>query len=188
MHFSVHEGTAFEDINGHKHIKTPTKKDQITKQVKFLLLALVVALMGFSLASCGDDNDEPSGGSIVGTWEGNYLHGFESTNGQDGIFESSKGYIKFNDDNTYISVSDIIYTDEWVQIFGGDKYEIEIEHGSYEISGNIITITKLADPEVPSLSLPFPFSVKGNKLTLVALGESFTFTRVSDSRINKYLN
>ena len=30
------------------------------KQVKFLLLALVVALMGISLTACGDDNDEPT--------------------------------------------------------------------------------------------------------------------------------
>ena len=69
-----------------------------------------------------------------------YLHWFESTNGQDGIFESSKGYIKFNDDNTYISVSDIIYTDEWVEIYGAQKHEIEIERGSYKISGNTITL------------------------------------------------
>lgn len=153
------------------------------KQVKFLLLALVVALMGISLTACGDDNDEPGGGSIVGTLEGDYLHGFESTNGQDGIFESSKGYIKFNDDNTYISVSDIIYTDEWVQTIGGDKYEIEIEHGTYKISGNTITIT-----DSDQTYSPATFSVKGNKLTIVTLGLTFTFTRVSDSVINKYLN
>ena len=82
------------------------------KQIKILFFTLAVALMGISLTACGDDNNEPSGGSIVGTWEGDYLHWFDSANGQDGFFESSKGYIKFNDDNTYISVSDIVYTDE----------------------------------------------------------------------------
>lgn len=149
----------------------------------YLYMALLMAVINLSLTACGDDNDEPGGGSIVGTWEGDYLHGFESTNGQDGIFESSKGYIKFNDDNTYISVSDIIYTDEWVQTFGGDKYEIEIEHGSYKISGNTITLKDSQQTYSPAT-----FSVKGNKLTIVALGLTFTFTRVSDSVINKYLN
>ena len=153
------------------------------KQIKILFFTLAVALMGISLTACGDDNDEPGGGSIVGTWEGDFLHWFESTNGQDGFYESSKGYIKFNDDNTYISVSDIVYTDEWVEIYGVDKHEIEIEHGSYKISGNTIT---LADSD--QTYSPVTFSVKGNKLTIVTLGLTFTFTRVSDSVINKYLN
>lgn len=153
------------------------------KQIKILFFTLAVALMGISLTACGDDNNEPSGGSIVGTWEGDYLHWFDSANGQDGFFESSKGYIKFNDDNTYISVSDIVYTDEWVEIYGAQKHEVEIERGTYKISGNTITLT-----DSDQTYSPATFGVKGNKLTIVALGLTFTFTRVSDSVINKYLN
>ncbi len=155
----------------------------MNQALKNLFCVALLAAMTVSLTACGDDNDEPSGGSIVGTWEGDYLNWFESTNGQDGIFESSNGYIKFNDDNTYISVSDNIYTDEWVEIYGAQKHEIEIEHGTYKISGNTITIT-----DSDQTYLPATFSVKGNKLTIVALGLTFTFTRVSDSVINKYLN
>lgn len=156
------------------------------KQIKTLFLLLVVTLMSISLTACGDDNDEPGGGDIVGTWEADYIDWFVG-NGQSGVLESqSKVYIRFYDDNTYISISDFVYSDEWVEIFGVEKHEIEIDRGTYKITGNTISIQSTTDPE--STSMPATFNVKGNKMTLIALGLTLTFTRISDSVINKYLN
>ena len=67
----------------------------------YLFAAMLMALMGLSLTACGDDNDEPNnGGDIVGTWDGEFFHWFEATDYNDGIYESSKGYTRFYDDNT----------------------------------------------------------------------------------------
>ena len=153
---------------------------------KYLLSfgALVLAVMGMTFASCGDDNDEPyASGSIVGTWELDD-HWFDSTGNYEGFYESSKGYTKFNKDNTYVSVSDLVLTDEWAEISGEQKHQIEIDRGTYSISGNKCTMNSYTEGE----SLPFTFEVKGDKIKVIALGLTFTFTRVSDSVINKYLD
>ena len=155
---------------------------------KYLLLfgAIVLALMGITLTACGDDNDEPGGGDIVGTWEAD-TPWLSSPGGlYEDFYESIKTYTKFNTNNTYVSVSDMILTDEWVELTGEDKHQIEIDRGTYTISGNNLT-TKSDDDETET-SLSCTYSIKGNKMTVKALGMTFTFTRVSDSMINQYLH
>ena len=39
------------------------------KKQLFLLAAMLLVVISVSLTTCGDDNDEPSGDDIVGTWE-----------------------------------------------------------------------------------------------------------------------
>ena len=44
------------------------KTNDLWKKYYYLLLALMMAVMSVGLTACGDDNDEPEGGDIVGTW------------------------------------------------------------------------------------------------------------------------
>ena len=155
------------------------------KKHLFLFGAIVLAVMGMTLTSCGDDNDEPGGGDIVGTWEAD-TPWLSSPGGlYDEFYDYIKTYTKFNKDNTYVSVTDMILTDEWVELTGEDKHQIEIDRGSYTISGNNLTTRSYYDET--ETSLPCTYSIKGNKMTVKTLGMTFTFTRVSDSMIEQYL-
>lgn len=157
------------------------------KKTFYLLLAtMLLAVTGMTLTACGDDNDEPSGGDIVGTWESD-TPWLSSPGGlYENFYESIKTYTKFNQNNTYVSVSDMILTDEWAELTGEDKHQIEIDRGTYTISGNNLT-TQSYDDETET-SLPCIYSIKGNKMTVKTLGMTFTFTRVSDSLIDQYLH
>lgn len=83
------------------------------KQFKFLFLALAVALMGMTLASCGDDKDEPSGsgGSIVGTWEYDLSKQMLEEMGE--MYKSGEQLIQFRSDGTMITVNAYVYSDAW---------------------------------------------------------------------------
>ena len=120
-------------------------------------MALLMAVMNLSLTACGDDNDEPSGGDIVGTWECDIS------------------------DGSMVTVSAYILTDAWAQITG-DTEEVEIEYDTWRISDDKI---------ISGNGETVKFKLKGNKLTLTPTSGiiiPLTFTRVSDSRINRYLN
>ena len=167
---------SFEDTN---ILKLQLKKITIMKQFKFLFLALAVTLMGFSLASCGDDNDEPGGGSIVGTWECDISRTLIDEMGD--IYKSGDELIQFRSDGTMVTVTASVLTDAWAQ-FTGETEEVEVEYDTWRISGDKI---------ISSDGETVKFKLQGNQLTLTPTSGiiiPITFTRVSDSRINKYLN
>ncbi len=166
---------SFEDTN---ILKVQLKKDQIMKQLKFLFL-LAVALMGISLTACGDDNDEPSGGDIVGTWECDISRTLIDE--MSDMYKSGDQLIQFRSDGSMVTVSAYILTDAWAQITG-DTEEVEIEYDTWRISDDKI---------ISGNGETVKFKLKGNKLTLTPTSGiiiPLTFTRVSDSRINRYLN
>ena len=149
------------------------------KQIKILFFTLAVALMGISLTACGDDNNEPSGGSIVGTWECDISRTLIDE--MSDIYKSGDELIQFRSDGTMVTVDAYVLTDAWAQYTGEDE-DVEVEYDTYRISGDKIIS---GDGETVK------FKLQGNKLTLTPTSGiilPLTFTRVSDSRINKYLN
>lgn len=149
------------------------------KQLKFLFL-LAVALMGISLTACGDDKDEPGGGGdIVGTWECDISRTLIDE--MSDMYKSGDQLIQFRSDGTMMTVNAYVLTDAWAQ-FTGETEEVEVEYDTWRISGDKI---------ISSDGETVKFKLQGNQLTLTPTSGiiiPITFTRVSDSRINKYLN
>ena len=150
------------------------------KKQLFLLAAMLLAVMSISLTACGDDNDEPgSGGDIVGTWECDISRTLIDE--MSDMYKSGDQLIQFRSDGTMVTVMAYVLTDTWVAITG-ERDDIEVEYGTYRISGD-----KLISGDGETVK----FKLQGNKLTLTPTSGiilPLTFTRVSDSVINKYLN
>lgn len=145
----------------------------------YLFATTLLAVMSVTLMSCGDDNDEPSGGNIVGTWESD-LSKF-AVEELDEFYEGGEQLMQFRSDGTMTNVTLKIFKDKWVEAMGG-KEEFEITHDTWHIDGNKVITSKVGTYE---------YKVKGNKLTLTPTSGIIipvTFTRVSDSRIEKYLH
>ncbi len=150
------------------------------KKQLFLLVAMLLAVMSISLTACGDDNDEPgSGGDIVGTWECDISRTLIDE--MSDMYKSGDQLIQFRSDGTMVTVMAYVLTDTWAAITG-ERDDIEVEYGTYRISGD-----KLISGDGETVK----FKLQGNKLTLTPTSGiilPLTFTRVSDSVINKYLN
>lgn len=154
------------------------------KKYYYYLVAMMMAVMTFGLTACGDDNDEPDGGDIVGTW-------FCDTNqkiidAMDEIYSGGESICQFKADGTYVAVDVSYYTEEWAQ-YEEENPEIYIERGTYRLSGDRLYM----DPYDDNLyKLDYECKIKGNKMTLTlteGIVISMKFTRVSDSQIEKYL-
>ena len=65
--------------------------------------------------------------------------------------------------------------------------EVEVEHGTYTVSGNKMTVTYSEDGV--TINEKFTFEVNGNKLTLTSdeLPVAVIYDRVKDSVIEPYL-
>ena len=146
-------------------------------------------MMAAGLTACGNDsNDEPEGGDIVGTWSNDL--GQEIINVMDDIYSSGEDLIQFRNDGTYVEVSVLHFTKDWADLFADDEDfknpEIEIERGTYTVSGDKLTLYHSdGGKDVCTVS------IKGKSMTVtttIGLIISGTFTKVSDSVINKYLN
>lgn len=150
------------------------------KKQLFLLAAMLLAVISVSLTACGDDNDEPgSGGDIVGTWECDISRTLIDE--MSDMYKSGDQLIQFRSDGTMVTVMAYVLTDTWAAITG-ERDDIEVEYGTYRISGD-----KLISGDGETVK----FKLQGNKLTLTPTSGiilPLTFTRVSDSVINKYLN
>ena len=97
------------------------------------------------------------------------------------MYKSGDELIQFRADGSMVTVSAYILTDAWAQITG-DTEEVEIEYDTWRISDDKI---------ISGNGETVKFKLKGNKLTLTPTSGiiiPLTFTRVSDSRINRYLN
>lgn len=145
-----------------------------------ILTAVILAALTMSLIACGDDNDEPgSGGDIVGTWECDISRTLIDE--MSDMYKSGDQLIQFRSDGTMVTVMAYVLTDTWAAITG-ERDDIEVEYGTYRISGD-----KLISGDGETVK----FKLQGNKLTLTPTSGiilPLTFTRVSDSVINKYLN
>ena len=151
------------------------------KQIlKTLFCVALLTAMTVSLTACGDDNDEPSGGDgIIGTWECDISRTLIDEMGD--IYKSGDELIQFRSDGTMVTVTAMVFTEAWAEIAGMDE-DVEIDYDTWRISGDKIIS---GDGETVK------FKVKGNQLTLTPTSGviiPITFTRVSDSRINKYLD
>ena len=139
------------------------------KKFYLFLSVMLLTLVSVGFVSCGDDKDEPKSADIVGTWQVKAI-------AEDG--ESVEDLVQFTKDGKWNSV----------EIYEGEAgVEIEVDHGTYTVSGNKITVTFKEDGV--TVNEKFTYEVKSDKLTLTS--EDFpvavTYVRVKDSVIERYL-
>ncbi len=140
------------------------------KKLHFFLSVMLLTLVSVGFTSCGDDKDEPKSADIVGTWQVQAVD-------EDGA--SYESLVQFTKSGKWNSVD--IYTDEV-------GVQVEVDQGTYTISGNKVTVTYTEDGK--SVSESFTYEVKNNKLmiTYQDFPVAVTFVRVKDSVIEQYLN
>ena len=139
------------------------------KKFYMFLSVMLLTLVSVGFVSCGDDKDEPKSADIVGTWQVKAI-------AEDG--ESVENLVQFTKDGKWNSV----------EIYEGEAgVEVEVDHGTYTVSGNKITVTFKEDGV--TVSEKFTYEVKSDKLILTS--EDFpvavTYVRVKDSVIERYL-
>ena len=159
------------------------------KYLSFMAFAMI-AVFSTTLVSCGDDEEEIEGnGSIIGTWKGDLKLDDIPTDLHPDYYEEYHcyDYYQFKDDGTFISaiVEITKYTKYAKETFGEkDETEVEIERGTYKISGNKITMTSNGETDSGE------FKVSGNKLIFTSTSGiivSVTYSKVKDSELNQYL-
>ena len=123
---------------------------QLKKVSKFFVVAAVIAMLALGLVGCG------GGGDIVGTWE-MYLP--EEDAAMLAMLGMEMSLTKEFNRNGNVTVS--------MDMFGIS----ESETGTWETSGNILTISVDGDSD------DFTFSISGNTLTLENDGDSVDFVR-----------
>ena len=130
---------------------------------------MFLALVSVSVTSCGDDKDEPVNSDIVGTWQVKCID-------EDG--EAYENLVQFTQNGKWHSVE--IY-------YEFDETDVDVEHGTYSVSGNKVIVTYTDDGH--SISQTFNYEVKGDKLMLSHLDYPVvvTYIRVNDSVIERYL-
>ena len=145
-----------------------------------VMLAMMIAALSFT--ACGgddDDNTNNSGGNVIGTWEcdaqkeiGIELEGTSSTH-----------YFQFKADGSMIAVDVNSYDRSvWGEYTPDD--DIIVERGTWKTADGKLYLTTNSETDIVL------YSVSGNKLTLTStsgLIAKITYTRVSDSTIDKYL-
>lgn len=139
------------------------------KKFYMFLSVMLLTLVSVGFVSCGDDKDEPKSADIVGTWQVKAI-------AEDG--ESVEDLVQFTKDGKWNSV----------EIYEGEAgVEIEVDHGTYTVSGNKITVTFKEDGV--TVNEKFTYEVKSDKLTLTSdeFPVAVTYVRVKDSVIERYL-
>ena len=150
----------------------------------------LVAVVSLAFVACGDDKDEPGGsGKLEGTWMG------ELTGSDGGFPVEDKSYVQFKSNGTFASVSIIKYLEDFADYEKGDT-EIDISKGTWRVDGEYLytTLTETTSEDMKGdigKTEVDIYKVKGNKLTVtttISAIVSFTYDRVSDSEIEKYLH
>ena len=138
------------------------------KKFSYFLSVMLLTLVSFGVTSCGDDKDEPKSSDLVGTWQ------FKAVT-EDASIEN---LVQFTKDGKWNSVE--IVTDEI-------GVSVEVEKGTYTVSGNKINVSYTEDGKTVTESVTF--EVKSNKLMLTYedMPVAITFDRVKDSVIQPYL-
>lgn len=154
------------------------------KKYLTMMVAVMLVTMSLGLSACGDDKDEPKGTNakdLIGTWESDIVR--DGVDAMEFFYESGESLIQFRNDGTMVSVNVYVLKDEYV--FDGKKEDIEVEYGTWRVEGD-----KIYREGEDGAEEVMTFKVKGNDLTLTTTSgiiASLTFTKVPDSRINKYL-
>lgn len=138
----------------------------------FLLCGIIMAL---GLVSCSNDDEPKNNGtsgntsSFVGTWE-------MTTSGVLGDGEGNT-YMQIASDHTFILVNDYGYDD------------VEVSYGTWKNTNDTFTLNyKIfhgADPMVPTVTYMIE-SMSSKSFVLSLSFQNFTFTKVSDSVMDKY--
>src|SRR5574344_1068947 len=145
------------------------------KKYLFMTLA-VVAVTSLFLVSCSssDDNNSVGGGNIVGTWK------WDSFNSDETEEFFGEQYVQFKSDGTFIEVD--------IGGSGSDKGKVEIMRGQWEKTDNIITIRTIDASSANNPTTQTEISkLTETDLTIITLGITMSYKRVSDSDIEKYL-
>lgn len=139
------------------------------KKLYLFLSVMLLTLVSVGFTSCGDDKDEPKGSDLIGTWQ------LKAVDEDGAAYES---LVQFTKNGVWNSVD--IYTDEV-------GVQVDVERGTYTVSGNRITVSYTEDGQTFSES--FAFEVKGDKLMLTYddFPVAVTLVRVKDSVIEQYL-
>lgn len=139
------------------------------KKLYYFLAVMLLALVSVGVTSCGDDDDEPKSSDLVGTWQ------LKAIDEDGATYES---LVQFTKNGKWNSVD--IYTDEV-------GVQVEVEQGTYTVSGNRITVSYTEDGQ--TLNESFTYEVKGDKLMLTYddYPVAVTLIRVKDSVIEQYL-
>lgn len=151
-----------------------------------ILTAVILAVLTMSLTACGDDNDEPENTNpkaLIGTWESVLAQ--DLIEAMDGIWESGEQLFQFRSDGTAISVNYYVLSDYMAEL-EGHKEETDIQYCTWEAKGDMIYVV-----DEDGYTNQYKYTIKGDKLTLTltkGIEIPVTFKRVSDSRINKYLD
>ena len=140
----------------------------MTKYLKLLLVALF-ATMTLSLASCKDDNDEPEGGDLVGTWMADQQ-------------PANIEYLQFksNGDFAKIDVPGEMWDDPDLKPIAP---ETEVMKGKWTRNGDIINIV-YDDGVKTSCKIE---KITSKQLHVIVLGIKGVYERVPDSTVDKYL-
>ena len=139
------------------------------KKFYLFLSVMMLTLVSVSFVSCGDDKDEPKSSDLVGTWQ------LKAIDEDGAVFET---LVQFTKNGQWNSVE--IYND-------GTEIDIDVERGTYTVSGNKINVTYTEDGH--SVTETMTYEVKGDKLmlTYADFPVAVTFVRVKDSVIEDYL-
>ena len=139
------------------------------KNLYYFLAVMLLSLVSVGFVSCGDDKDEPKSSDLVGTWQ------LKAIDEDGGAYES---LVQFTKSGQWNSVE--IYNDD-------SEIDIDVERGTYTVSGNRITVNYTEDGKTYTESMTF--EVKGDKLMLTYddFPVAVTFVRVKDSVIEEYL-
>ena len=139
------------------------------KKFYLFLSVMLLTLVSVGFVSCGDDKDEPKSSDLVGTWQ------LKAIDEDGAVFET---LVQFTKNGQWNSVE--IYND-------GTEIDIDVERGTYTVSGNKINVTYTEDGH--SVTETMTYEVKGDKLmlTYADFPVAVTFVRVKDSVIEQYL-
>lgn len=139
------------------------------KKFYLFLSVMLLTLVSISFTSCGDDKDEPKNSDLVGTWQ---LKAVD----EDGV--TIETLLQFTKDGKWNSVD--IYTED------GDV-EIEVDRGTYTVSGNKINVTYTDDGQSVTETMTYEVTKDKLMLSYADIPVSIIFVRVKDSVIEKYL-
>lgn len=118
--------------------------------LKYLPVTLLVTIMAIGLATCKDDDDEPTQGndqSIVGTWRADFNYG-GGYSGYDQVTFTADGHVHEQyseggytgtDDGTYTAQNGRL-TITWNSIVEEGKDQNPTMEDAYSINGNTLTV------------------------------------------------
>lgn len=141
------------------------------KKYLSILVAVMLAALSFTLTSCGDDDENEPGETtdntelLIGTWK-------ETTPSV-----QQMGYTHYSKISNDGIIIDVTIEDD----------EVEIGRSTWTLKDNTIYATSL-EPELEDLTFEFKIlKLSQTELIMSSFGITQTYSRVSDSTLDKYL-